>query len=150
MKKPILLLSNIYRSRRPMLHIFFKVTCASVWILFWQMLDTIAGTNGIYSCLGYKCSNSNNSRGREGSCYYFGTRDYLTIYVLRFGRNYYCDNSLGQYMSRWHWIGESFLHMFLLILFQVAVLYFHDQFTWMKGLGLLTIMAGVSLFNWYK
>ncbi|XP_041992290.1 probable sugar phosphate/phosphate translocator At1g06470 [Salvia splendens] len=32
----------------------------------------------------------------------------------------------------------------------VAVLYFHDQFTWMKGLGLLTIMAGVSLFNWYK
>ncbi|XP_047944580.1 probable sugar phosphate/phosphate translocator At1g06470 [Salvia hispanica] len=32
----------------------------------------------------------------------------------------------------------------------VAVLYFHDQFTWMKGLGLLTIMVGVSLFNWYK
>ncbi|KAH1232885.1 putative sugar phosphate/phosphate translocator [Glycine soja] len=32
----------------------------------------------------------------------------------------------------------------------VAVLYFHDQFTWLKGCGLLTIMVGVSLFNWYK
>nr|KYP60863.1 Solute carrier family 35 member C2 [Cajanus cajan] len=32
----------------------------------------------------------------------------------------------------------------------VAVLYFHDQFTWLKGFGLLTIMVGVSLFNWYK
>ncbi|RDX70602.1 putative sugar phosphate/phosphate translocator, partial [Mucuna pruriens] len=32
----------------------------------------------------------------------------------------------------------------------VAVLYFHDQFTWLKGFGLLTIMIGVSLFNWYK
>lgn len=32
----------------------------------------------------------------------------------------------------------------------VAVLYFHDKFTWMKGAGLLTIMFGVSLFNWYK
>ena len=33
---------------------------------------------------------------------------------------------------------------------QVAVFYFHDDFTWMKGLGLGTIMFGVSLFNWYK
>ncbi|KAK4374046.1 hypothetical protein RND71_004723 [Anisodus tanguticus] len=32
----------------------------------------------------------------------------------------------------------------------VAVFYFHDDFTWMKGVGLLTIMFGVSLFNWYK
>ncbi|KAL2322596.1 hypothetical protein Fmac_026975 [Flemingia macrophylla] len=32
----------------------------------------------------------------------------------------------------------------------VAVLYFHDQFTLLKGFGLLTIMVGVSLFNWYK
>lgn len=32
----------------------------------------------------------------------------------------------------------------------VAVLYFHDKFTWLKGLGLFTIMVGVSLFNWYK
>ncbi|CAH9107431.1 unnamed protein product [Cuscuta europaea] len=32
----------------------------------------------------------------------------------------------------------------------VAVFYFHDEFTWMKGTGLATIMVGVSLFNWYK
>ncbi|XP_054818505.1 probable sugar phosphate/phosphate translocator At1g06470 isoform X2 [Prosopis cineraria] len=32
----------------------------------------------------------------------------------------------------------------------VAVLYFHDKFTWLKGLGLLTIIVGVCLFNWYK
>ncbi|XP_056177614.1 probable sugar phosphate/phosphate translocator At1g06470 isoform X2 [Syzygium oleosum] len=32
----------------------------------------------------------------------------------------------------------------------VAVFYFHDEFTWLKGLGLLIIMVGVSLFNWYK
>ncbi|MED6137954.1 hypothetical protein PIB30_069848 [Stylosanthes scabra] len=32
----------------------------------------------------------------------------------------------------------------------VAVLYFHDKFTWVKGLGLCTILLGVSLFNWYK
>ncbi|CAA6671486.1 unnamed protein product [Spirodela intermedia] len=32
----------------------------------------------------------------------------------------------------------------------VAVFYFHDKFTWLKGIGLLTIMIGVSLFNWYK
>ncbi|XP_052206339.1 probable sugar phosphate/phosphate translocator At1g06470 isoform X2 [Diospyros lotus] len=32
----------------------------------------------------------------------------------------------------------------------VAVFYFHDQFTWLKGVGLITIMVGVSLFNWYK
>lgn len=32
----------------------------------------------------------------------------------------------------------------------VAVLYFHDHFTWLKGIGLCTIMVGVSLFNWYK
>lgn len=32
----------------------------------------------------------------------------------------------------------------------VAVFYFHDEFTWLKGLGLATIMVGVSLFNWYK
>ncbi|KAK1425437.1 hypothetical protein QVD17_20789 [Tagetes erecta] len=32
----------------------------------------------------------------------------------------------------------------------VAVFYFHDKFTWLKGAGLVTIMFGVSLFNWYK
>lgn len=32
----------------------------------------------------------------------------------------------------------------------VAVFYFHDQFTWLKGIGLFTIMVGVGLFNWYK
>ncbi|KAK7316733.1 hypothetical protein RJT34_00410 [Clitoria ternatea] len=32
----------------------------------------------------------------------------------------------------------------------VAVMYFHDEFTWLKGFGLFTIMIGVSLFNWYK
>ncbi|XP_028084589.1 probable sugar phosphate/phosphate translocator At1g06470 [Camellia sinensis] len=32
----------------------------------------------------------------------------------------------------------------------VAVFYFHDQFTWLKGAGLITILFGVSLFNWYK
>ncbi|PKU79278.1 probable sugar phosphate/phosphate translocator At1g06470 [Dendrobium catenatum] len=32
----------------------------------------------------------------------------------------------------------------------VAVFYFHDQFTVLKGMGLLVIIVGVSLFNWYK
>lgn len=32
----------------------------------------------------------------------------------------------------------------------VAVFYFHDNFTWLKGVGLLTIIIGVSLFNLYK
>ncbi|GAB2233925.1 hypothetical protein Droror1_Dr00003155 [Drosera rotundifolia] len=32
----------------------------------------------------------------------------------------------------------------------VAIFYFHDQFTWMKGFGLFTILIGVSLFNWFK
>ncbi|KAG7022981.1 putative sugar phosphate/phosphate translocator, partial [Cucurbita argyrosperma subsp. argyrosperma] len=32
----------------------------------------------------------------------------------------------------------------------VAVFYFHDKFTWLKGMGLIIIMIGVSLFNWYK
>ncbi|WOL02072.1 putative sugar phosphate/phosphate translocator [Canna indica] len=32
----------------------------------------------------------------------------------------------------------------------VAVFYFHDQFTLLKGIGLLIIIIGVSLFNWYK
>ncbi|KAE8694099.1 putative sugar phosphate/phosphate translocator [Hibiscus syriacus] len=32
----------------------------------------------------------------------------------------------------------------------VAVFYFHDDFSWLKAAGLLTIMVGVSLFNWYK
>ncbi|XWS30057.1 hypothetical protein CRYUN_Cryun24cG0085600 [Craigia yunnanensis] len=32
----------------------------------------------------------------------------------------------------------------------VAVFYFHDEFTWLKGAGLFTIMVGVGLFNWYK
>ncbi|XP_010475377.1 PREDICTED: probable sugar phosphate/phosphate translocator At1g06470 [Camelina sativa] len=32
----------------------------------------------------------------------------------------------------------------------VAVFYFHDDFTWLKGVGLVIIMVGVSLFNWYK
>ncbi|CAI9089117.1 OLC1v1023626C1 [Oldenlandia corymbosa var. corymbosa] len=32
----------------------------------------------------------------------------------------------------------------------VAVFYFHDEFTFLKGVGLVTILFGVSLFNWYK
>ncbi|CAN1351705.1 Probable sugar phosphate/phosphate translocator At1g06470 [Linum perenne] len=32
----------------------------------------------------------------------------------------------------------------------VAVFYFHDKFTWLKAVGLLIIMIGVGLFNWYK
>ncbi|CAL9119510.1 unnamed protein product [Musa textilis] len=32
----------------------------------------------------------------------------------------------------------------------VAVFYFHDQFTLLKGIGLLIIITGVGLFNWYK
>ncbi|KAG6479648.1 hypothetical protein ZIOFF_063116 [Zingiber officinale] len=32
----------------------------------------------------------------------------------------------------------------------VAVFYFHDPFTLLKGVGLLIIIIGVSLFNWYK
>ncbi|KAK4484564.1 hypothetical protein RD792_007148 [Penstemon davidsonii] len=32
----------------------------------------------------------------------------------------------------------------------VAVFYFHDEFTWLKGAGLATIMIGVGLFNLYK
>ncbi|KAD4982890.1 hypothetical protein R6Q59_002547 [Mikania micrantha] len=32
----------------------------------------------------------------------------------------------------------------------VAVFYFHDEFTWLKGAGLVIIIFGVSLFNWYK
>lgn len=32
----------------------------------------------------------------------------------------------------------------------VAVFYFHDDFTWTKGIGLLTIIVGVSLFNLFK
>ena len=33
---------------------------------------------------------------------------------------------------------------------QVAVLFFHDPFTWLKALGLAIIIFGVSLFNIYK
>uniref|UniRef100_A0A6N2N9H0 Uncharacterized protein n=1 Tax=Salix viminalis TaxID=40686 RepID=A0A6N2N9H0_SALVM len=37
------------------------------------------------------------------------------------------------------------------ILFKkLLVIYFHDKFTWLKGVGLLIIMVGVGLFNWYK
>uniref|UniRef100_A0A1D1ZIQ0 Putative sugar phosphate/phosphate translocator At1g06470 n=1 Tax=Anthurium amnicola TaxID=1678845 RepID=A0A1D1ZIQ0_9ARAE len=32
----------------------------------------------------------------------------------------------------------------------VAVFYFHDHFTLLKGIGLMTIMIGVGLFNLYK
>ncbi|KAH9794220.1 TPT domain-containing protein [Citrus sinensis] len=32
----------------------------------------------------------------------------------------------------------------------VAIFYFHDEFTWLRGFGLFTILVGVSLFNWYK
>ncbi|XP_076938745.1 putative sugar phosphate/phosphate translocator At1g06470 [Bidens hawaiensis] len=32
----------------------------------------------------------------------------------------------------------------------VAVFYFHDEFTWLKGGGLVIIIFGVSLFNLYK
>lgn len=41
-------------------------------------------------------------------------------------------------------------HYFWSCAIQVAVFYFHDEFTWLKGAGLFTIMIGVSLFNWYK
>ncbi|KAI3809645.1 hypothetical protein L1987_19241 [Smallanthus sonchifolius] len=32
----------------------------------------------------------------------------------------------------------------------VVVFYFHDEFTWLKGAGLVTIIFGVNLFNWYQ
>eukprot|EP00252_Welwitschia_mirabilis_P009445 TRINITY_DN22024_c0_g1_i2.p1 TRINITY_DN22024_c0_g1~~TRINITY_DN22024_c0_g1_i2.p1 ORF type:complete len:490 (-),score=74.92 TRINITY_DN22024_c0_g1_i2:384-1853(-) len=32
----------------------------------------------------------------------------------------------------------------------VAIFFFHDQFTVLKGIGLLVIIFGVTLFNWYK
>lgn len=32
----------------------------------------------------------------------------------------------------------------------VAVFFFHDEFTWLKGMGLVVIIIGVSLFNWFK
>ncbi|XP_072993910.1 probable sugar phosphate/phosphate translocator At1g06470 isoform X1 [Typha latifolia] len=31
-----------------------------------------------------------------------------------------------------------------------AVLFWNDNFTWLKGLGLVIIMLGACLFNWYK
>ncbi|PNT76523.1 hypothetical protein BRADI_1g49160v3 [Brachypodium distachyon] len=62
-----------------------------------------------------------------------------------FRKNAYFDNP-------WH-VMRSFLLMLIggsLAFFMVAVFYFHDEFTWLKGFGLITIMVGVSLFNWYK
>lgn len=32
----------------------------------------------------------------------------------------------------------------------VAVFFFKDEFTWLKGMGLVVIFIGVSLFNWFK
>lgn len=32
----------------------------------------------------------------------------------------------------------------------VAVFVFKDEFTWLKGMGLVVIFIGVSLFNWFK
>lgn len=32
----------------------------------------------------------------------------------------------------------------------VAVFFFHDRFTILKGIGLSVIIVGVCLFNWYK
>ncbi|VAI70245.1 unnamed protein product [Triticum turgidum subsp. durum] len=62
-----------------------------------------------------------------------------------FRKNTYFDNP-------WH-VMRSFLLMLIggsLAFFMVAVFYFHDEFTWLKGVGLTTTMVGVSLFNWYK
>lgn len=109
-----------------------------------KKLDPIAGINRIYSRVSDKCSNSNNSRGCEGSCYYFGIKDYLTVNIFSWQILEFCLANISSLYSACSTDYET------LICFQVAVLYFHDQFTWMKGLGLLTIMAGVSLFNWYK
>lgn len=49
-------------------------------------------------------------------------------------------------------IGNVKIFVFVHVLgaLQVAVFYFHDEFTWLKGVGLMIIMVGVSLFNWYK
>ncbi|KAG8662626.1 hypothetical protein MANES_01G129950v8 [Manihot esculenta] len=58
----------------------------------------------------------------------------------------------GYFDNSWH-IFQSCLLMFFggtLAFFMVAVFYFHDKFTRLKGVGLLIIMVGVSLFNWYK
>jgi hypothetical protein len=33
---------------------------------------------------------------------------------------------------------------------QVAVFFFHDPFTVLKGVGLVIIIFGVALFNWFK
>ncbi|KAB2085379.1 hypothetical protein ES319_A05G395300v1 [Gossypium barbadense] len=54
--------------------------------------------------------------------------------------------------SSWHIARSCFLMLFggTLAFFMVAVFYLQDEFTWLKGAGLLTIMVGVSLFNWYK
>uniref|UniRef100_K3Y1H8 Uncharacterized protein n=1 Tax=Setaria italica TaxID=4555 RepID=K3Y1H8_SETIT len=62
-----------------------------------------------------------------------------------FQKNSYFDNP-------WH-VMRSCLLMLIggsLAFFMVAVFYFHDEFTWLKGVGLFTIMVGVSLFNWYR
>lgn len=48
------------------------------------------------------------------------------------------------------YINFGFYHSLISTFVQVAVFYFHDEFTFLKGIGLVTIMFGVSLFNWYK
>lgn len=48
------------------------------------------------------------------------------------------------------YINFGFYHSLIGTFVQVAVFYFHDEFTFLKGIGLVTIMFGVSLFNWYK
>lgn len=38
----------------------------------------------------------------------------------------------------------------VVIWLQVVVIFLHEQFTWLKGLGLVIIVFGVALFNWFK
>jgi drug/metabolite transporter (DMT)-like permease len=48
------------------------------------------------------------------------------------------------------WNAVTACDLLTIVFIQVAVIYFHDKFTWLKGAGLLIIMVGVGLFNWYK
>jgi len=50
----------------------------------------------------------------------------------------------------WNAVTAGDLLKIFSVFIQVAVIYFHDKFTWLKGAGLLIIMVGVGLFNWYK
>lgn len=42
------------------------------------------------------------------------------------------------------------LKFFAKLLLQVAIFFFHDSFTVVKGIGLVVIIVGVCLFNWFK